>query len=75
MSYVNAGVLSGSERVIDGTVLINDRSNLFGSWKGFDLESGIVEYIVGVGSSPGNHLKSLLMLMLCRCYYFSYSSC
>ena len=53
MDKVNAGVVSGSERVIEGFVFINDRSKIIGSWKGFDLESGITEYFVGVGSEPG----------------------
>ena len=53
--YVHAGVWSGeSEEVVDGFVWHNNPNGIKGSWKAIDPESGIAEYIVSVGTSPGN---------------------
>ena len=54
MNIVHAGVLSGqSEEVIDGVVLHNDPDGILGSWKATDAESGIMRYMVAVGTSEG----------------------
>ena len=54
MMWVHAGVLAGtSEEVIDGYVIHNDEHGISASWKGLDPESGIRDYIVTIGTSPG----------------------
>ena len=54
MSYVHAGVLAGdSEVVIDGYVYQNDPNGILASWNGYDSESGISAYVVGIGTAPG----------------------
>ena len=72
MVYVHAGVVGGqSEEIIDGFVMSNDESGLQGSWMGRDGESGIMEYIVAVGTSAGEqihycHLHPLQAANCCR---------
>ena len=57
MLYVRAGVLAGeSEETVDGYVVQNDPFTIRGSWRALDAESGIVGYLVGVGTSEGKPL-------------------
>ena len=52
--YIRAGVLAGkSEEVVDGFVWQNNPHGIKASWKGLDPESGVVNYQVSVGTSPG----------------------
>ena len=54
MIFVHAGVLSGeSEELEDGYVIHSDKNGILASWGGSDGESGIKEYLVGIGSSGG----------------------
>ena len=56
MTYVHAGVLNGeSEELIDGYVLHNDPDGIKASWGATDLQSGIVEYLVAIGTSIGKY--------------------
>ena len=63
MLLVHAGVLSAeSEEVIDGYVLHNDPEGVLASWSGMDPESGIMEYRVAIGTTPGQtHLINLFV--------------
>ena len=52
--YVHGGVLGGqSEQLIEDHVIHNDPTSLPASWKGRDSESGIMEYLVAIGTGPG----------------------
>ena len=54
MIFVHAGVLSGeSEELLDGYVIHNDENGIIASWSASDVESGIGEYLVGIGTKKG----------------------
>ena len=54
MIFVHAGVLLGeSEELVDGYVIHNDENGIQASWAGRDVESGVKEYYVGVGTAQG----------------------
>ena len=55
MLYAHAGVLAGEmEQVMDdGFIHHSDETSLPGSWEGLDPESGIQEYLVAIGTTPG----------------------
>ena len=54
MIYVHAGVLlGGSEEIIDGFVVHNDENGIQASWAGRDVESGVKQYYVGIGTAQG----------------------
>ena len=54
MIFVHAGVLSGeSEELLDGYVIHNDENGIMASWSASDAESGIGEYLVGIGTKKG----------------------
>lgn len=66
MLWVHAGVLAGSsEEVIDGYVIHNDEHGISASWSGLDSESGIRDYIVSIGTSPGIHVYNYITLTKC----------
>ena len=51
---MHAGVLlGGSEELIEGYVIHNDENGIQASWRGRDVESGVKDYFVGIGTSPG----------------------
>ena len=54
MRFVHAGVLSGaSEELQGGYVVHNDETGIRASWGAIDVESGIMEYFVGIGTAKG----------------------
>ena len=54
MAFVHAGVLSrASEELLDGYVIHNDENGIMASWSATDVESGIGEYLVGIGTRKG----------------------
>ena len=56
MMYVRAGVGGDdSEEVIDGFVQHNDGNGLQVSWQAVDHQSGIVDYLVSIGTAPGKN--------------------
>ena len=61
MLYVHAGVLTDvTEEVVNGFVYQNNPEGILGSWKAIDLESGIIEYRVSVGTAEGNLIYAYL---------------
>ena len=61
MRFVHAGVLSGaSEELQDGYVMHNDETGIQASWGAIDVESGIMEYYVGIGTAIGKGLISFV---------------
>ena len=54
MQFVHAGVRSGeAEHIIDGFVHHSDLTGIHVSWAGRDLQSGITEYLVAIGTEQG----------------------
>ena len=54
MQIVHAGVTPGeSEHLIDGFVQHADTRGIHASWAARDLQSGIIEYFVAIGSDKG----------------------
>ncbi|CAH1802777.1 unnamed protein product [Owenia fusiformis] len=54
MQYVRIGVSDGEmEDVIDGVVVSADNAGIQATWLAIDPESGIKDYYVAVGTSPG----------------------
>ena len=54
MQFVHAGVRSGeAEHTIDGFVHHSDLSGIRVSWAARDLQSGITEYLVAIGTGQG----------------------
>ena len=61
MEFVRVGVLFGEyEETIEGFIILHDRSLIEASWKGFDAESNIIAYVVGIGTHPGTLLCFVL---------------
>lgn len=52
---MHAGALLGeSEELIDGYVVHHNEDGIQASWTAIDVESGIQEYLVGIGTARGN---------------------
>ena len=72
---MHAGALLGeSEELIDGYVVHNNQDGIQASWTAVDLESGVREYLVGIGTAEGIYnLLIVLSYYLKVKYYYWYS--
>ena len=60
MMYVRAGVGGDvSEEVIDGFVQHNDENGLQVSWQAVDHQSGIMAYLVSIGTASGKNATQI----------------
>ena len=61
MLWTRAGVIYGeSEEVKEGYVIHSQGQGIWGSWDGYDPESGIEAFYAAVGTSPGPVVFRLL---------------